>query len=162
MVIAHWHNVQIIDLGGRLTMEHIRAIRTYHSLHASRFPKLITAVTTVRPTVPMSEKPIHDELAKMLKEQQQSGVEMKGMSVVYETRGILGSAIRTVARSLIIISGNRQQIVGSVADALPITLPFVRTSEGETVTRSALEQAISKVRATYSQQQMDCARPSRL
>jgi hypothetical protein len=152
MVIAHWHNAAIIDIGARITLAHVRALRMNHSLQATRFPKLMTGINTVRPTVPMSEKPVHDELAKMLKEQRLSGIEMK-IATVHEGGGIVGSAARAVARTMLTLTGNRhQQIVASVDDGVAIILPFVRTAEGETVTRFALEQAISKVRATYNKQ----------
>jgi hypothetical protein len=153
MVIAHWHNAQIIDLGGKVTLEHVRALKMSHNAVVTRFPNLITAITMVRPTVPMSEKAVHDELAKLMKEQQQSGIAMKGACVVYESKGVLGSAIRAVARTLMTITGNRQsQIVGSVAEGVTMMLPYLRTVEGETVARSALEQAINKARATYDKQ----------
>jgi hypothetical protein len=150
MVIANWHNAQIIDLGGRMTVPHVRAIKMNFQLLVSRFPRLVTGITAVRHTVPMSDKAIHDELTKMLKEQKEAGIEMKGSTVAYETRGVIGTAIRAVARTVMTISGNRQnQIVSSVDEGVPLMLPHVRTVEGEAVTRSALEEAIRKVRAAY-------------
>jgi hypothetical protein len=152
MVIAHWHNSQIIDLGGRLTLEHVRVVKMNHSLLMARWPNVIAAITTVRPTVPMSEKAVHDELAKMLKEHRESGINMKA-SVVYEAGGIVGTAIRAVARTLSTISGNRlNQIVSTVDQGVMIMLPWVRTAEGEAVTKAAVEHAISKVRAAYERQ----------
>jgi len=87
-----------------------------------------------------------------LKEQRLSGIEMK-IATVHEGGGIVGSAARAVVRTMLTLTGNRhQQIVASVDEGVAIILPFVRTAEGETVTKSALEHAISKVRATYDKQ----------
>jgi hypothetical protein len=153
MVIAQWHNAQLIDLGGKMTVAHVRALKMNNQLLLTRFPNLVTALTAVRHTVPMSDKAVHDELAKLLKEQKENGIEFKGSAVAYETRGVVGAAIRAVARTIATITGNRQnQIVGSVDEAMAIMLPHVRTIDGEPVTRSALEEAIRKVRAAYEKQ----------
>jgi hypothetical protein len=152
MIIAHWHNAAIIDLGARITLSHVRALRINHSLQVTRFPNLITGINTVRATVPMSDKAVHDEFAKMLKEQRQSGIEMK-IATVHEGSGVAASAARAVVRTILTLTGNRhQQIVANVAEGVTAILPFVRTAEGETVTRTALDQAISKVRAVYEKQ----------
>jgi hypothetical protein len=153
LVIAHWHNAQIVDHGGPLTVEHVRQLKMNRAVMVTRHPKLITSISMVRPSVPMSSRAVHEELTKMLKQQQQSSVEMKGGTIVLEGRGVLGSAIRTVMRTVMMLTGNRQhQVVGSVEDAVPITLPFVRTSDDSTVTRAAFEHAIRKVRAAYDLQ----------
>jgi hypothetical protein len=100
----------------------------------------------------MSDKAVHDELAKMLKEQRQSGIEMK-IATVHQGGGVLGSASRAVVRTMLTLTGNRhQQIVASVEDGVAVILPCVITAEGETVTKLALDQAVRKVRATYDKQ----------
>jgi hypothetical protein len=152
MVIAHWHNVAIVEMGGRITLAHVRALRMNHSLHVTRFPTLVTGINTVRSSVPMSDKEVHDELAKMLKEQRQGGVEMK-IATVHDGKGILGSTARAVMRTILTLTGNRhQQIVSNVEDGVALIQPFVRTAEGQVVPGWALEAAVKKVRVAYDKQ----------
>jgi hypothetical protein len=150
LVAAHWHNAMIVDQGGKITLAQVPPLRVCRSVLAARNPKLITSITLVRPSVEMAEKKVHDELAKMLKEQQQSSIEFGGGAIVLEGGGIRGAASRAVLRTIMTLTANRQnKIVGSVDEAIPITLPFVRSSDGMPVTRAAFEQALKKVRAAY-------------
>jgi hypothetical protein len=150
LIIAHWHNAMIVDQGAKITLAQVPQLRLNRSVMVARHPKLYTSMTMVRPSVEMAEKKVHDEIAKMLKEQQHANTEIKGSTIVIEQGGILGAASRAVLRTIMTLTANRQnQIVGNIDEAIAITLPFLRSSDGIPVTRSSFEQAIKTVRAAY-------------
>jgi hypothetical protein len=149
MIIAHWHNVQIIDQGGMLLSEHVRALTAKSEVLAKRFPQMMATLSLVRAQTPISPKPVREELVTMMKDTYHIEAQT---AVVLEATGIFASVLRTTLRTTMLISGNRKlKIVGSLAEAMPLILPIARTGDGAAVSRADIESAVSKVRAIYEQ-----------
>jgi hypothetical protein len=149
MVIGHWNNFQIVDQGGMILSEHVRAITTKTEALARRHPALIATISIVRHGAPISPKPVRDELSAMMRDT--NHIESQ-TAVVLEAKGIFASALRTTLRTMTLMSGNhRIKVVNTVDQALPYLMTLVRNGDGAAPPRAELEATVRKVRALYDE-----------
>jgi hypothetical protein len=150
MVIGHWHNLQIVDQGGMILSEHVRALTTKTEGLAKHFPASIATLSILRAGAPISPKPVRAELATMMRDTRH--IESQ-TAVVMEATGVFASVLRTTLRTMTVMSGNhRIKVVNTVDEALPFLLTLVRDGDGAAVTRAALEAVVHKVRALYGEE----------
>jgi hypothetical protein len=144
VIIAHWHNLQIVDVGGLIGARHLRAAPT---LLAGRFPDGTGGLTFVRKGTPVTDKATREELSEMMKAQRE--LKTRAITVLEET-GIAASALRTMIRTMLVISGNKQVEICATADeGVSAVLPLLRDRGGARVTRAHLDPAVKQVRAAY-------------
>jgi hypothetical protein len=150
MLVAHWNNFQLVDQGGMMMSQHVRAITEQSKLLSQRYPKMIATISVLRRGTPISPKPVREELATMMRETR--GLESI-TAVVLEATGVFASALRTTLKTTVLLSGSRDKlrIVANVDEAVPIVLPLVHTKYGTPVARAELEDIISRMRALYQE-----------
>jgi hypothetical protein len=147
MIVAHWNNLQIVDQGGMILSEHVRALTENSELLAQRFPRMIATLSILRAEAPISPKPVREELSAMMKRTRNLE---KQTAVVLEATGIIASALRTTLRTSMLMSGNRKmKVVANVDEALPFLLSVVHSAHGKPVTRTELEAVVKNARALY-------------
>jgi hypothetical protein len=146
-LIAHWHNVQLSDQLGIFSLQQLRELKAATETMKARFPGGFTGLNFIREGTQPSDKATRDELTRFLKSLRNGPVTYSAS--VMEGTGVVASAIRTLSRAIMAISGFRIDIVAVSNDAVRRLLPHLRTSDGQTVSRAELEAAIKFVRAAF-------------
>jgi hypothetical protein len=150
LVIAHWNNLQILENGGMLLSQHVRAMKAKAEMMHKWYPDMIVTLSITRPGVPIASKTVRDEMAQMLRDLKP--IEQR-LAVVLEATGIFASALRTTLKTMVVLTGQRNlKIVSSIGEGLDSLAPAVRTREGVTVSRAELEACVDKVRAAYARE----------
>jgi hypothetical protein len=153
LIVTHWHNLQIVDIGGLMLSHHVRQLRTAAPTLAARFPKGTAGLTFVRAGTPFAAKETRDELTDMMKAHKELRIQSV---VVLEEPGIIAGAVRSMLRAMLVVSGNGQLAVGATFEkSVDVVLPLVRTRTGSTVTRAQLDWALKQVRAAYDERSSD-------
>jgi hypothetical protein len=153
-VMTQWHNVMISDQDERLQLSHLRMLRETTALAAAEHPSGIVSIALVREGMQPSDRATTRELIRYHREEMARSP-MISIIVVIEAGGVLGAAIRTMVRTMITLSGfHRMTIRATASEAIAAILPHVRPSDGSSVARAELEDAVSFVRAQLDAQRI--------
>jgi hypothetical protein len=150
LLIAQWHNLQIVDIGGLMLSRHVREVGAATTTLSTRFKGGVAGLNFIRSGTPTVDKSTRGELTDMMKAHRD--LQIRSITVLEET-GIAASALRAMMRTMLDLSGSHQlEIVATPEEGARSVLPSVRPRIGENVTRVDLEAAIRQVRLAYDKQ----------
>ncbi|GEM_PF-6563652 len=149
ITIAHWHNLQIMDLSGLLRLEHTDRFEESHEKLYGKFPTGTVNFSLVRPGTPIAGRPARVRFEELMRKQRGQAL----LSViVLEERGFVASALRAVTRGLTVVSGNKTvEMVANEAAGIERALPHLCPKMEDRVARAELSLAIRCVRQHHGQ-----------
>lgn len=105
--IAACRNVVLVDLRGRLEVEHVQAMGAAYTEFLKTHDKVI-ALVVARRGVPIATREARDEGAEIAR---RFGAAMAHVAIVFEDLGVVGQLMRTVVRGFTIISRSTPIVV---------------------------------------------------
>jgi hypothetical protein len=143
--IAHWHNIQIIYIGGGLNVDHVTLMERYHRELAARRSSYVLSITIVSAKIPMASPEVRrrssDSFVNL-------AATLKHSVVVLEGDGVWASVMRTMLRSINTLARRAQtmSIFSTVEGALDDLLPLVQTGDGRPPRRADLPPLVAELR----------------
>jgi hypothetical protein len=149
MCLAWWNNVQIMDMAGAVTLSHIDVMDQRYRALMRTFPQGVIGVSTVHPDAPPSDAATAKRGGEILRD---LGTNVKHVSVVILGSGIRGMAIRTLMRTINVISRSPHpvRVHDAVEDAAAAVAPIMRTLLGTPISPKEVTSAVREVRNAYA------------
>lgn len=147
--VASWNNVVLVDIAAELSAQDIRAFAGIYESVLARYPNGIAVLSVMRSKVSVARSDRQGEGNRILSE---LGDKLLQLVFVIESRGVVSQLIRTVVRGMKVITRNTQiSVAETIEDAVHMLAPYAVTQGDRKQVESDLAQAISFVRAQYSQ-----------
>jgi hypothetical protein len=149
MCISWWNNLQIMDMAGAVTLSHIDVMDQRYRALLRTFPQGVVGVSTVHPEAPPSDAATAKRGGEILRD---LGANVKHVSVVILGSGIKGMAIRTLMRTINVISRSPHpvRVHDSIEDAAAAVAPVMQDLLRTPISPKDVMSAVRQARNAYA------------